>query len=430
MAYDALGRAEDSLDHYRRSLAVYREIGDRQGEASCLQNMGRLHTNLGDLDQALLHLEEALGVASEIQVRELERDTHEALSLAWAARGDFERALETHRRFKEIDDLLRSEETGRKMAELEARYAVEGKDREIEALQRQRRAERRLRNVSLGSAALFLCLVLLLFYGYRLKDRAGREMRRANEALRLAQAEREKAARAELTHVARVATMGELATALAHELNQPLTAILSNAQATRRLLASGRGEPGELDEALGDIVEGAGRSREIIQRLRRLIRRGDVSRERLAVDELLHDVETFARADAREKGVRLVMEPAGGLPEIEGDRVQLQQVLLNLVHNGAEAMASGGAQEGELLVRSSTDEEGAVRISVRDEGPPVAEETLERMFDPFFTSKGEGLGMGLPICRTIIEAHGGRLWVERNPERGLTLHFTLPTRTA
>jgi len=241
----------------------------------------------------------------------------------------------------------------------------------------------------------------------------------------VAQVERERAARAELAHVARVSTLGEMASALAHELNQPLTAILSNAQTTRRLLSEGRGSPDLLQGALDDIVEGSGRAREIILRLRKLIRRGEVSTVPVAINDVVRDVETFARTNAQSKGVPLTIRTAENLPVIEGDPIQLQQVTLNLVNNGAEAMAGADASDG-LLVTTSLDDAGNVAVSVRDAGPPVDEDVLQRMFDPFFTTKSSGLGMGLAICRTIVEAHGGRLWAERNPDRGLTVRFSIP----
>jgi C4-dicarboxylate-specific signal transduction histidine kinase len=251
-------------------------------------------------------------------------------------------------------------------------------------------------------------------------------MKRANEARQLAQEEREKAARAELAHVSRVTVLGELAAALAHELNQPLTAILSNAQATRRLVGSGQFDAQEIDDALGDIVDGSGRARKIIQRLRDLMRRGEISRELLDLNEVLREVEVLVRADARLHGATFVLDLAGEVLEVEGDRIQLQQVVLNLVHNGVEALADSEGGGDEIRVATSARDGGWVEVSVSDSGPGLDDLTLERATEPFFTTKKEGLGMGLPICSSIIEAHGGSFSASRNPDRGLSVRFTLP----
>lgn len=413
-------RYDDALDFHRRSLEVRRQLGDRRGEAESLLNLGQAYNHLGAFERALRYLGSALRVASEIEVREIERDAHEELAAAHAGLRDFESALEAHREFKRVTDELFDEEAGRRLSELEARNDMRAKDREIESLQARQRLQRLVRNASIAIAVLLLLSVVLLYNRHRLS-------RRASEALQLAQAERERAARAELAHVARVSTLGEMASALAHELNQPLTAILSNAQTTRRLLSQDRVSPRRIDEALEDVVAGAERAREIIRRLRKLMRRGEVSREPLSVNDVLRDVEAFARASAKDKGVSLRLDLTEKLPSVDGDPIQLQQVTLNLVSNGAEAMASGGG-DGEIVISTYLDESGDVVTAVRDAGPPVEEKVVGQMFEPFFTTRGEGLGMGLAICRTIIEAHGGRLWAERNPDHGLTLRFTLPPR--
>jgi C4-dicarboxylate-specific signal transduction histidine kinase len=181
-----------------------------------------------------------------------------------------------------------------------------------------------------------------------------------------------------------------------------------------------------LDEALLDIVDGAGHASEIIKKLRELLRRGDVTRERLDINETVRGVETFALAAARQHGATLTMNLAPGLPPVSGDRVQLQQVLLNLVHNGAEAMTDTPERERAIEVSTSLEQDATVRVAVCDAGTAPEERVLNRMFEPFYTTKQEGLGMGLPICQTIVESHGGRLWASRNPDRGLTVQFALP----
>jgi len=426
LIFGDLGRIDESLENLRRSLAVREEIGDRQGAAVCHQNMGRIYADSGNPRQALFHLSEALKVARAIHVKEIQRDVYLILSEAYERMGDTERALDNHRRYKRVADELLDEQTARQLAELQARFELERKDREIEVLRKNQEIQRIVRNVFLGGSALLVLLVLLIYNRYRLKERANQEMQKTNEALKLAQVEREKAARAELAHVSRLGVMGELATALAHELNQPLTAILSNAQATRRLVAAPDVDKNEVDEALADIVQGAGRARDIILRLRELVRRREITREPLRINGVLRDIELIARADAEHHDAKLVMDLATDLPTISGDRIHLQQVVLNLAHNGVEAMAGAGAAEREITLRTRAQEDRSVVVEVTDSGPGIDPGLLTRMFDPFFTTKPEGLGMGLTICSSIIEAHGGRLWAAKNPDRGLTVRFTVP----
>ena len=428
LAYSSLGQDLKSLELNGRSLAVREQIGDRQGVASCRHDIGRIHAKLGDFDLALRYLDDALRMADEIGVKELERDVFRSLSETYERMGNPARALEYHKRYKEADGELLNDQAGRRLANWRARYESEKKDHEIDSLRKEQEFQRIVRNVMLSGSVLLVVLVLLLFSLNRLKTRANLEMRRANDGLEQAQAEREKAARAELTHVSRVALMGELSTALAHELNQPLTAILSNAQAMRRLVANDRVEKHEIDEALSDIACGAGRAREIIQRLRGLMRRSEITQESLDINRVLRDVEKIARADAEHHGVVLEFDLARDLPVVSGDPIQLQQVFLNLVHNSAEAMQEMTA-DNVLVVETDLHQNRDLRVAIVDSGPGVDDQTVVRMFEPFFTTKKEGLGMGLPICSSIIEAHGGRLWATRNRDRGLTVQFTLPPGT-
>lgn len=411
-------RPGEALEYHRRSLEVRRELGDRRGEAESLLSMGQLCVGARECVEARGILERVVDLASEIGVREIERDAWEALAESFANAGEFERALNAHRHFKRVNDELFDEEASRRLSELEARNDLQAKNREIADLRSRQRLQRLVRNVSIASAGLLLVVVALLYNRYRLT-------RRANEAMRVVQAEREKAARAELAHFARVSTLGEMASALAHELNQPLTAILSNAQTTRRLLREGRASTEQIGEALDDVVEGSGRAREIIVRLRQLMRRGEVSTTRLSLNDVVRDVEGIARPNIKEKGASLTAQLLRDLPDVEGDPIQLQQVTLNLLNNATDAMA-GQPSEAVVHVSTMLDDSGEVVLAIRDSGPPVGKDVIDRMFDPFFTTKQDGLGMGLAICRTIIEAHGGRLWAESNRDRGLTVRFALP----
>lgn len=237
------------------------------------------------------------------------------------------------------------------------------------------------------------------------------------------QAERQ---REELAHVLRTTTLGELAASLAHEINQPLAAIVANAQATRRLLDTGRASrPGVVD-ALTDIVDDAKRASQVIRRLRTLFRKEQGARQAVDVNELVEDVVGLLRHDMERQ--RIVVQCALGreIPRIPGDPVQLQQVLLNLLVNAREAIATTETGPREIAMETARWESAGVTVSVRDTGIGAKEGDLERIFEHFVTSKPDGLGMGLAISRSIVEAHGGRVWATINEERGLTLHLTLP----
>ncbi len=233
--------------------------------------------------------------------------------------------------------------------------------------------------------------------------------------------------RQDLSHIGRVSAMGELTASLAHELNQPLTAILSNAQAAQRLLAADVVNLGEVREILADIVADDKRAADMIHRLRGLIKKGDLEFVPLDLNEIVGEVAWLVRSDAVLRNVSLRLEFADDLPSVRGDRVQLQQVVLNLVLNGLEAMRESRAGERLLVIRTARDGAAAVRVAVQDSGPGIDERDLDRMFEPLYTTKTEGLGMGLAIVRTIVDAHGGGLQAANNPQGGATVHFTLPT---
>jgi two-component system sensor kinase FixL len=230
--------------------------------------------------------------------------------------------------------------------------------------------------------------------------------------------------RRELTHVARVTTMGEMAAALAHELNQPLTAILSNAHAGERYLTQAVPPLDEIREILQDVVGDARRAGEVIQRLRSLLRKEDPHFLPLDVNQVIREIAALVHTDAVLRDVAIDLKLAPELPPIRGDRVQLQQVLLNLVLNGMEAMRPDG--EERRIVIQTRQAEGAVCVSVRDQGPGIPGDTLARVFETFYTTKSTGMGMGLAISRSIVEAHGGRIWAENNRDHGATFSFTLP----
>ena len=236
--------------------------------------------------------------------------------------------------------------------------------------------------------------------------------------------------RDQMSHLARVAMLGELSGSLAHELNQPLTAILSNAEAAQRFLSQ---EPADLDEVraiLKDIVKDDNRAGEVIQRLRALFRKGELQFNELDINETIREVLKLINSDLLSRNVVVQTELQEGLAAVNADRVQIQQVLLNLVVNGCDAMVNTESANRRLTVRSAASN-GEVEVLVIDEGCGIPPERLEEVFTPFFTTKSNGMGLGLAVCRTIVAAHGGRLWAtNNNGHRGATFHVTLPRTSA
>ncbi len=237
----------------------------------------------------------------------------------------------------------------------------------------------------------------------------------------------------ELAHVSRVSTMGQFAGSLAHELSQPLGAILTNARAAQEFLGWERKDLSraerEVCEALESIKQDTLRGGEIIRRLRNLLKKGRLRKKLLDVNKLLRGVRTLSRAYADSLDVTLDTHLQPVLPEVSGDLIQLEQVFLNLIRNGVEAVQHLPEKDRLLTLRSRLTDEQEIDVAVRDNGTGATQESLQRMFDPFFSTKAKGLGMGLSISHSIVEAPGGRLWAERNPDRGLTVHVSLPCRT-
>jgi C4-dicarboxylate-specific signal transduction histidine kinase len=229
----------------------------------------------------------------------------------------------------------------------------------------------------------------------------------------------------ELAHANRVTTMGELTGSIAHEVNQPIASAFTNAQAGLRWL--GR-QPPDLDEvrqAFDRIVENAGRAGEVIGRIRALIKKTPAQQDLLAINGPIREVIELTRNEAMKNRVLVTAELADGLPLVRGDRVQLQQVMLNLILNAIEALSGVGEDERAVLIRTEQERTGAVLVTVRDTGPGLDLQSIERIFEAFYTTKPSGMGMGLSICRSIIEAHGGRLWASAHEPRGAVFQFTL-----
>ena len=230
----------------------------------------------------------------------------------------------------------------------------------------------------------------------------------------------------EIAHVGRVSMMGQLASALAHEINQPIGAILRNAEAAELFMQSKTPDLEEIRAILADIRADDQRAGGVIDRMRALLKRHVLDTQLLDLTELVGDVAKLARTDAATRHVKLTVNLPADLPSVRGDRVHLQQVLLNLILNGMDALNRAGQENRRVTVSARVDAARTVEIAVSDTGHGIAAEKLAQVFDPFFTTKPDGMGMGLPISRTIVESHGGRLWAGNNDGTGATFRFTLP----
>ena len=230
-----------------------------------------------------------------------------------------------------------------------------------------------------------------------------------------------------LAHANRVTTMDQLTASITHEVNQPITAAVTYALAARRFLSAEPPNFREVDDALSRIVKEGHRAGEVVERVRALVKKVPVRKDAVAIDDAILEVIALTRAEAANNSVSMRTQFAEGLPRVQGDRVQLQQVILNLIVNAIQAMR--GIAEGARELQISIDavpSEGGVRVGVRDTGPGLSPESLSRLFEPFYTTKPEGMGMGLSICRSIVEAHGGRLWAIPCEPRGALFQFTIP----
>jgi C4-dicarboxylate-specific signal transduction histidine kinase len=248
------------------------------------------------------------------------------------------------------------------------------------------------------------------------------EARKSQEALNEAQAQ--------LAHANRVATLGEMSASIAHEVNQPLAAIVANAAAAARWLT--RAVP-NIDEALGTVRQITGeaeRASGVIQRIRALSKKGEPEMSKLDINRLIDEVLALIHREALSRRVTLRLDREFGLPSAYGDRIQLQQVVINLVINGIQAMATVTDRPRVLVIRTQQDAADTVRVAVRDAGVGIVSEDQDQLFSAFYTTKPDGMGMGLSISRSIVEAHGGRIWATRNDGPGMTFQFTLLTRRA
>jgi signal transduction histidine kinase len=238
--------------------------------------------------------------------------------------------------------------------------------------------------------------------------------------------ERQRELEADLAHINRVSMMGELAASIAHEVNQPLSGIVSNASACLRWLAGDAPDVEEVREAVRDIARDGKRAGEVVARIRALTKRTAGPREKLDLNEIIREVLALVGDEARRSSVIVQTQFADDLSPVAGDRVQLQQVVLNLVMNAIEAMSSTAERARELVIATRNVDADQVQVTVEDSGIGVDPNTINKIFDSFYTTKPGGMGMGLSISRSILQAHGGRLWATVNDDPDTSFHFTLP----
>jgi C4-dicarboxylate-specific signal transduction histidine kinase len=250
-----------------------------------------------------------------------------------------------------------------------------------------------------------------------------RVVERTNQLMQASEALHE--AQAELAHINRVTAMGQLAASITHEVNQPLTAMITNADVGLRWLDRQPPDVEEAQEALGCIIKDGKRASEVIGQIRALIKKEPPRKDDVEINKAILEVTALTRGELMKNGVSVQTQLAEGLPLIQGDRVQLQQVILNLILNAVQAMRGVAERSRELLISTEQEASGAVLVKVRDSGPGFSPESFDRLFDAFYTTKPEGMGMGLSICRSIVDAHGGRIWASLTAGVGAVVQFSL-----
>ncbi len=342
--------------------------------------------------------------------------------------------------------VLRNPMGGRDISIMSLRLGLQGEIGEMVAGSERadfpRQTERLILSVAANQAAIGLQGARLLSEQKHVASELDRrvaqrtaELAAANAELRQEIADRERAedalrnAQAELAHVNRVMTMGELAASIAHEVNQPLAAIVAGGDSCTAWLQS---EPPNLEKARAAadrMVQAASQASGIVRRIRALFSKTPSMTTPLEINQVISETVSLVGGEVQRKGVSLNTELAANLPAVLGDRIQLQQVILNLAINGTEAMAGFEDQPRRLMIQSKLAQDGEILVSVADTGPGIDPQQTARLFAPFFTTKPDGIGMGLSISRTIIEAHGGRLWAAENRPRGAVFHFALPIAT-
>lgn len=266
----------------------------------------------------------------------------------------------------------------------------------------------------------------------RVEERTA-ELFKANEALKREIGERKRAEdqarkhQAELAHVQRIATMGEMATGLAHEINQPLTAVVNYSRACLIMLDSGCRDTDRLRKAMNEASENGLRAGQIIQRLRNFVRKRDSHRTKLDINQVIKRVVKFLEDEARNHNIIIHLNLADPLPNVVADAIQIEQVLLNLIKNSFDSLRNNGSSPREVIIDSNTSQQSEIEVVIVDTGPGFSPEASKRLFEPFYTTKAQGLGMGLSISRSIVEAHGGQIRISESDDGGPKICFSIPT---
>ena len=255
------------------------------------------------------------------------------------------------------------------------------------------------------------------------KELEQRVVERTNQLIQASEALHE--AQAELAHINRVTAMGQVAASITHEVNQPLTAMITNADVGLRWLNRQPPNVDEARQALDCIIKDSKRAVEVIGRIRALVRKEPLRKDDIEINKVILEVIALTRGELMKNGVSAQTQLAEGLPPIEGDRVQLQQVILNLILNAVQAMSGVTERPRELLISTQQEASRVVLVTVQDSGPGFRPESFDRLFTPFYTTKADGMGMGLSICRSIVNAHGGRMWASLVAGLGAVVQFTL-----
>ncbi len=269
---------------------------------------------------------------------------------------------------------------------------------------------------------------------YRVNERTT-ELRKSNAKLRRSIEEHRKAqqalmkTQAELAHLSRVFTMGELTSSIAHEVNQPLTAVVTNGHACVEWLSANPPDLKEARESAERIIQDGTRAGKVLGHIRSLFKKEAPARDWLNMNDVIQELTVFLRGEAMSHRISLRTDLAGDLPRVRGDRVQLQQVVLNLIMNGIDAMRGAPDHPKEIWIRSRREDSAGVRIVVEDGGVGLSPEIAEKIFQPFFTTKDQGIGMGLSISRSIVESHAGRLWAVSGATGGASFQFTIPAES-
>jgi len=426
LALSHRGRTAEARAATLASLRLRRQLDDRAGIAMSLVNLGKIELAAAAPATARDALEDAREIAESLDIPEIQKEALATLSEALAALGDDAGALASFRAYHDVHSRMLDEESRRRLAEARARFEVEAQDAEIQRLERLRDTQRQVAWSLVLAIGLLLATTALLIGRIRQRSRIQGQMEEKNRELSAAHRNLQQASRTELAHLGRVVSLGELTAAVAHELNQPLASILTNAQLAADLARRVEG-PSDLDEAIDDISLGARRAWDLLRHLRQLARPGEIERVLVDLRTIGDDAAELAAAEARLRGVELAVEWPEEPLRVEGDRIHLQQVLFNLLGNAVAAVSSQG-EGGRRSVRlRGFCRDGRALVEVEDSGPPVSDEVLENMLQPFFTTKTDGLGMGLAIARRLVEAHEGALTFRRNDTVGLTATVVLPT---